>query len=178
MIMVSCGCFSSWVHGCGRWEGQATAARRPPSPSKPWTLIVYSDEISPGNNLKVDNRRQLQGVYHSFLEFGPAALAKEDFWLCASVLRSITVRKIEWGMSAVMAALPKTFFSAGSHNMKTAGLGVSPPGGGKLRIFARFGCKLADESALHQVWLCKGANGTKMRVQCANNVDPDWPCPA
>ena len=28
----------------------------PPTEGTPWTLILYSDEVSPGNQLKADNR--------------------------------------------------------------------------------------------------------------------------
>ena len=42
----------------------------PSSPEAPWSLILYSDEIVPGNALSSDNKRKVWGVYFSFMEFG------------------------------------------------------------------------------------------------------------
>ena len=36
---------------------EAEMARIPTSQSQPWSLVLYSDEVSPGNSLKPDNRR-------------------------------------------------------------------------------------------------------------------------
>ena len=55
-----------------------TAATKPPSVTSPWTLILYADEITPGNQLSHQNDRKVWGVYWSILEFGSAAPAKED----------------------------------------------------------------------------------------------------
>ena len=85
----------------------------PPSHSNPWKLIFYSDEVTPGNSMKQDNKRMLQGCYYSIIDFGAAALSKEDNWFVCTALKSTTVRLIEGGMSSVMAALLKHFFHWG-----------------------------------------------------------------
>ena len=154
-----------------------TAERNPPSPTKPWSVCIYSDEITPGNQLKPDNQRKLQGVYWTFLEFGPAALAKEDNWLVVTTSQSVNVKLIQGGMSAVIGAILKMFFSSTSYNLQTAGISVTlhPDSGGVLlRIFGAFKCKLGDEAALHAVWMCKGSSGLKICVECANIMDPAW----
>ena len=46
----------------------------PPSPEAPWRLILYSDEVVPGNPLAHDNRRKVWVIYFSFIEFGPTLL--------------------------------------------------------------------------------------------------------
>ncbi len=38
----------------------------PSSPEAPWNMILYSDEITPGNPLQTGNKRKLQGVYFTF----------------------------------------------------------------------------------------------------------------
>jgi hypothetical protein len=87
----------------------ATAARHPPRIDAPWHLIVYSDEVTPGNQLKSENRRQLQSIYYSFAEFGPAALCHEDYWLTFATLKCSVVNNIDGGMSAVTTAMLKHF---------------------------------------------------------------------
>ena len=49
----------------------------PPDLAHPWRLILYSDEVSPGNQLAYVHARKTWTVYWSFLEFG-AALSSED----------------------------------------------------------------------------------------------------
>ena len=42
----------------------------PSSHDKPWRLVLYSDEVVPGNNLSPQNNRKVWLIYWSFLEFG------------------------------------------------------------------------------------------------------------
>ena len=53
-------------------------SRKPASFSNPWNLIVYADEILPGNQLAYKHARKSWGIYWSLLEFGSAALSDED----------------------------------------------------------------------------------------------------
>ena len=46
-----------------------------PSPQDPWNLILYSDEVTPGNPLAALNKRKLQAIYLLFLELGYNALS-------------------------------------------------------------------------------------------------------
>ena len=46
-----------------------------------WSLILYSDEVSPGNQLKANNKRRLQTFYWTVKELGPKALSSEDAWM-------------------------------------------------------------------------------------------------
>ena len=89
-------------------------ARTPCTPETPWSLVFYSDEVTPGDALVHDNRRKLQVVYFSFLEFGPSVLAREDSWFTIAAKRSSEVCKISGGMSAVFAAALLLFFGAAS----------------------------------------------------------------
>ena len=55
-----------------------TFEKNPSSPSSPWRLVLYTDEILPGNQLAYKTARKLWGVYWSILELGIAALSDED----------------------------------------------------------------------------------------------------
>ena len=61
---------------CRRVE--AAYARRPPSRQEPWTIIMYTDEVLPGNALAHTTNRKCWGVYWSLLELGPCTLSNED----------------------------------------------------------------------------------------------------
>ena len=50
----------------------------PSSPDAPLSMIFYTDEISPGNQLSYKNKRKTWGLYWSIFELGAAALSCED----------------------------------------------------------------------------------------------------
>jgi len=50
----------------------------PSSATCPWTLVLYTDEILPGNQLSYKGARKMWGWYWSILELGPVALSDED----------------------------------------------------------------------------------------------------
>ena len=44
-------------------------AQTPSSPDKPWRLVLYSDEVTPGNQLKSKNTRKMWAIYFRFLSY-------------------------------------------------------------------------------------------------------------
>ena len=42
----------------------------PSTPDNPWTLLIYSDEVTPGNPLATMNNRKFHAVYWSFSAIG------------------------------------------------------------------------------------------------------------
>ena len=66
----------------------------------PWSLVLYSDEITPGNQVSHKNSRKTWAIYYSFLEFGPA-LASEDYWFTGTLVSSDVVKSLDGGWSAV-----------------------------------------------------------------------------
>ena len=71
----------------------------PPSLVKKWRLLLYSDEITPGDALQGVHKRKVWAVYYALLEFGLAALASELAWLHITALRSCKARDIDAGIS-------------------------------------------------------------------------------
>ena len=63
----------------------------PPSIDKPWRLVAYTDEVTPGNPLQQKNNRKFQAFYWSFLEFGVSALSREEAWFTATTEYSVHV---------------------------------------------------------------------------------------
>jgi hypothetical protein len=59
-----------------KFIGQVAAAR-PPTIDKPWRLILYTDEVLPGNQLGYKSARKFWAVYWSILEFGSSVLSDE-----------------------------------------------------------------------------------------------------
>ena len=48
----------------------ATLASHPSSPTSKWSLLLYCDEVSPGNQLAYTHERKAWAVYWTFAEFG------------------------------------------------------------------------------------------------------------
>ena len=86
---------------------------------RPWSLVLYTDEVTPGAVLATQQTRKLQACYFSFLELGHVALAREDVWFCAMVHRSSLVAKANGGIAQVIGGILKLLFPAeGSENMR------------------------------------------------------------
>lgn len=56
------------------------ASTNGPTLMDPWHLILYSDEILPGNQLAYTHERKFWGMYWSILEFGAQILSEEEQW--------------------------------------------------------------------------------------------------
>ncbi len=56
----------------------STAAASAPTPARPWNIIMYCDEILPGNQLAYKSGRKMWCCYWTVLEFGSSAIAHEE----------------------------------------------------------------------------------------------------
>ena len=68
------------VSSCSSFAARVEDAynKRAPTQQDPWTIVLYSDEIMPGNALAQTLHRKCWGWYWSILELGPATLSNED----------------------------------------------------------------------------------------------------
>ena len=157
VLLSTCVSFSAYV--------ERLHDARPSSVDNPWSLVLYSDEVTPGNQLSVDNKRKIQAVYFSFLEFG-SALSNEDLWFTFTAKRSSAVNKMSGSMSQVFGILLKLFFL--QHALHEVGCVFKLPSGRMLRIFARVKMFLQDGGAHKVTWHCKGDSGIKFCLLCRN----------
>ena len=147
-----------------------TIEHHEPTQEDPWGIILYSDEVTPGNQLKPMNSRKFQAFYWAMFEFGAAALSDEESWLEPLVLRSAVAKNIAGGVSGLFAQVLQLFLmpeGQEGHDM-SQGMMVHLWSGEHKLIFAKFLYKLADEAALHAVWGCKGSSGLKPCLKCEN----------
>ena len=136
----------------------------PPSLERPWDLIWYNDEVSPGNQLAPTNRRKLQAVYYSFKQFGPEYLCQERSWFVLTACRSIVVQGMDAGMSQL------TRLAMGSFMRFARGV-VLPVGGDVFGVLvSKISLLVADEAALKAMLGNKGASGKLLCVLCRNTV--------
>ena len=131
----------------------------------PWKLILYSDEITPGNALKIKNMRRLQAIYYTFQNLGPRSMACEALWFPLIVLRSSLCTALG-GLTVLWKYALKAFF--GDHDL-TAGWFLQTPDVG-LMLYGRLGIFVADEAALKHTVESKGAAGVVFCMRCSNVV--------
>eukprot|EP00439_Symbiodinium_sp_Y106_P026231 s4431_g3.t1 len=130
----------------------------PSSVDKPWSLLLYCDELVPGNVL-ARAERKLWAIYGTFHELGQEALSHEDVWLTISLERSTFAAQLPGGIGQIFGkvlAEPR------------GGLLLKSPYVPNIRLHFIWGICLADGAAHKQVWASKGDAGTKFCLLCAN----------
>ena len=147
---------------------QDRLAVHPCSLERPWSIILYSDGVTPGNVLAVANNRKLECIYWSFAELGFAALSHEECWFVLVVELHSTVRKIAAGMSQVFGSMLHKFFDADGLNMSTTGVLLQGCNDLKFRLFAACKFILQDGAAHKAVWHSRGDGGSRYCMLCTN----------
>jgi len=137
-----------------------------PTIQSPWGLIMYSDEVDPGDPLMGKHGRKYQAVYWSILEFGANALSEEELWFTFCTVRSVVVRQMVGGMSALMACLLRHMFH-GVHSPSDAGILIDL-GGLQIRFFFELRQMIGDELALQQLNCHRGASAEVPCMFCMN----------
>ena len=137
----------------------------------PWRLVLYLDEATPGNILRLENKRKVLLFYVGFLEMG-AFLRSEHAWLPLALIRVTTLKKVAGGTSAVVRALLQAIF-LGPHSVSDAGVAVPREDGATTILHIAFQRLLGDEAAVRAALDVKGASGLKLCIHCKNVVLPD-----
>jgi hypothetical protein len=150
---------------CGGFRSIVTEAlaKHPCTLRSPWRLILYCDEITPGNPLRPDNKRKMTAFYISWVELGPF-LRSEEAWLTVGVLRPSLVKQVVGGFSGAVRCLMRALL-LGADSLRTAGAML-----GESLFFCKYHRMIMDEAAGKAVWSVKGASGLKPCIDCKNVV--------
>jgi hypothetical protein len=132
------------------------------------TLIIYEDEIVPGNVLM--QKRKVHCWYFTFKELG-LRLRSEYYWIPFAALFSQSAQKVSGGVSCVTKVIMQTLLVE-VPNIKTgfAACAAQP----KL-LQVTFGPLLNDEVAMKFMWSVKGHAGLKPCLHCSNVLMKDHP---
>ena len=145
--------------------------RHPCSIDNPWSIVLYSDEVTPGNVVAVINNRKFHAIYWSFLDFGHNALSYEETWFCVATELSNDMNTYSAGLSQAFAAIILLFFDPDGIDLSTAGF-LLPINGG-TRLWAKVGGVLQDGGAHKSVWHHRGDGAHKFCLICQNLVAYD-----
>ena len=144
------------------FEGALQRAARDASPLQ---VIVYCDEMVPGNPLHPEQRRKLCNWFVSILQFDQA-LSSEYNWLPIATLLSSKMKKLEGGCSQAHRVLMERAL-ADELGLFNAGVVIESESGPVLVMFELLD-PLADELGLKSIVNIKGSSGLKPCLKCVN----------
>ena len=136
---------------------------------KPFSVMLYCDEIVAGNPLAHTTSRKVWAFYMSILELGPLMLQKEQAWLTVLVMRSSLASTLSAGVSQLYKLLLRSIFLNPECNVQ-CGLGLKFQDGEIRHLFLKMGGILQDGGAHKATWSGKGDAGTKFCILCKNLI--------
>jgi hypothetical protein len=131
------------------------------------SVIIYVDEIHPGNPLHADVTRKLECIYWTFAEFPQHILQRAECWLIFGVIRSNIVHDMLGDISGLMRKVLNVFWPSNGASLLT-GIVVSIGYETQQVLTATFGGFLGDEKGLKEIYDIKGAAGKRPCPECAN----------
>ena len=124
-------------------------------------VLLYSDELTPGNPLQPDPSRKVNLFY--IAPDLPQAITSEWTWWTLASIRQQKVREIEGGLSKVCEVL----LTSMDDNWKGKSLCIH---GEWIIVRLRLKLFIADESCLHLILANKGAAGRRPCFRCRTVV--------
>ena len=145
--------------------------RQPCSPDSPFHVLVYCDEATPGNVLRLDNKRKVFAVYCTVQEFRPEAVKHDCMWLPVACIRSSAAKSVKGGVAAAVRRLYRRWLL--EDNLGDAGvlLDLALPGSRYANVYFAAGPLIADADAIRAVFSCKGASGKVPCILCKNVIN-------
>ena len=142
------------------------------SQNRPGRVVLYVDEVRPGNLNRPDKGRCYQAIYWTLAELPDWLRSRASLgWFTFGYVVSSDMKKADVSLSELMAAVLRVFFSpvGGEWNMETIGLYVEADGI-RLHMTAGFGFFISDDKAHVEVTGTKGPMGIKPCICCQNVV--------
>ena len=121
------------------------------TPHSPWRLVLYCDELTPGEALKLNNKRKLQAYYITVLELNSTVRSHREGWLPVGLLRTSVGKTVTGNWTTVARQLLKSWL-AGPTSVVTAGVPLTLPGREPRLFWFSFSSIIGDSPALQQFW--------------------------
>ena len=129
---------------------------------------LYTDEATPGNQLRPDNSRQVQNIYWTFLFFPHWFRRRKHGWWPVAIMKTVHQHRVLGDLSCVVKHVLRLFFSPDGFNLS---VGMRIP----LRVYGRQedtiiqvenGPMIQDLKAHQHTNDTKGPAGTKCCLKC------------
>lgn len=134
------------------------------------SVVLYHDEVVPGNPLAPDLPRRMVVFYYSYREFGFPALTDEVSWITLCVMRTDLIDKLPGRLPQLLKHLLKVFVCGDATKDLRRGVDVVLGGQRSLPkvLTGGIACMVMDEGAFKKSMAVKGAAGTKICALCKN----------
>lgn len=141
-----------------------------PTRTSPWNVVLYTDEVTPGNPLATLNARKFQAVYWTFLELGAHALMREEAWFTVMTEFSSVINQLQAGLSQAVGQIIKLFWGDPGYDFQATGM-LLPYEGEHIRMWAKLGGIIQDGGAHKSTWHSRGDGASKFCLLCKNLFD-------
>ncbi len=137
----------------------------------PAGLVLYTDETTPGNQMRPDSSREVMCLYYTLLQLPVWFRARNFGWMVFCCIKTNVMDKILGGLSQLVIFWLTIFF-AGEVKAYSFTVGVRLPRGLRsgsvflLRLVLI--CFVQDEKAHKLTFSLKGAGGYKFCCNCKN----------
>ena len=127
-------------------------------------VIMYLDEIVPGNPFRQDQGRKIMGVYWACLEWPGWLLARSGFWPVLGIMKSKTIHdKLPGGVSAFWKHIVRLF----KDDIHVQVVYKEE----RIPFTLKYAGTMADEAALKDANNFKGASGIKPCMDCKGLIN-------
>ena len=132
----------------------------------PMRVIIYIDEICPGNPLRPEKARTLQAIYWCLADWPQWILQRTAAWPVFGTIRSSLVKLLPGGVPQLMKNILYVFWPIEGNSFAN-GITIHV---NKIPIIVHgiFAGFLADEKAHKEITGTKGASGSKICITCSN----------
>ena len=136
---------------------------------QPLHVVVYYDEVVPGNVIAPDNARRSTLFYFSFLEFLDYMGHSDAAWITLGLLRTTQVELVPGGLSEVTQIFMPNFLEVWHEDGLIFVINDKPR---LVRVHKEIQF-LGDIAGHKYVWGFKGSSGLKQCRKCSNVVSKD-----
>ena len=149
--------------------------RKPCTHLEPYSLLVYGDELVPGNPLALEQKRKTFGCQAAIKDFGADYIQMSSSWMPLFCVRhSIAAHSVPGGTSYIFRQYLRHLFLTERIGEKGITVALRTRSGNNVVLYFKISNLLADGDALRQIMNWKGAGGKLPCFACLNVLnEPD-----
>ena len=142
---------------------------KPCTRSEPYSLLVYGDELVPGNVLALETTRKTFGCQACIKDFGASYVSNNSSWIPLFCVRhSIAAHAVPGGLSYIFRQYLRHLFLTEKIGEKGITVPLRTNAGNHVVLYFKISNLLADGDALRMLTNWKGAGGKLPCFACLN----------
>jgi hypothetical protein len=126
-------------------------------------IVIYFDDVTPGNIKRPDSGRSYMAVYWTLLDFPAHILSTESGWFPLSYIPKDVYRRCRGGVSHLCTLFLRAFFPSTGYSCSQFAIMTESTA---VMISMKFTCWLTDGDAFPRIADSKSTSGTKPCPKC------------